>query len=284
MGGLIGFNFAAYSGGEAKSSSRAVPIAIVGSLIIGAIFFAAWAFGIYNAFGYDFFSAANYLASCGGCSKFVLPIPVSVNSLFTILSQNSVTEILGALAFGLAWIWLTPTDFIPVVRNMFAWSFDRVGPERLADVNPRFGTPVKAVVFTAALGEILLLLFIYYTGFSNAFANTTILLNLVFFITSFAGILLPYRAKAVFDQAPGWVKAKVGNVPVITVVGIFSAIVEGVLLYASFTNQIIGGNPTYYPVAAGLAIAGLVIFYVARAYRRRQGINLDLVFKEIPPE
>ena len=54
MGGLIGFNFAAYSGGEAKSSSRSVPIAIVGSLIIGAIFFAAWALGIYNAFGTTF--------------------------------------------------------------------------------------------------------------------------------------------------------------------------------------------------------------------------------------
>ena len=79
-------------------------------------------------------------------------------------------------------------------------------------------------------------------------------------------------------------KAKVGGVPVITLVGIFSAIVEAVLLYASFTNTIIGGSPSSYPVAAGLAIAGLVIFYVARAYRKSQGINIDLVFKEIPPE
>ncbi|MFI5420271.1 MAG: APC family permease [Nitrososphaerales archaeon] len=282
MAGLIGFNFAAYSGGEAKSSSKSVPIAIVGSLLVGGILFALWAFGIYNAFGYDFFSATNYLANCG-CSSVTLPIPVSVNSLFTILQQNPVLEILGALAFGLAWIWLTPTDFIPVVRNMFAWSFDRVGPERLADVNPRFGSPVKAIILTSVIGEILLVLFIY-TSFPTAFANTTILLNLVFFITSFSGILLPYRAKSVFEQAPGWVKAKIGNVPVIVLVGIFSAIVQSILLYGSFTNAFIGGAPASYPIAAGLAIGGLVIFYVARAYRRRQGINLDLVFKEIPPE
>ncbi|MFI5421154.1 MAG: hypothetical protein ACHQ1H_09340, partial [Nitrososphaerales archaeon] len=134
------------------------------------------------------------------------------------------------------------------------------------------------------IGEILLAFFVYYTGFSLAFANTTILLNLVFFITSFSGILLPYRAKAVFDQAPGWVKARVGGIPVITLVGIFSAIVEAILLYASFTNTIIGGSPSSYPVAIGLAVAGIVIFYAVRAYRKSQGISLDLVFKEIPPE
>lgn len=282
MAGLIGFNFASYSAGEAKSSSKSMPVAIVGSLIIGGLLFALWAFGIYHAFGFDFFSGANYLASCSNCGV-TLPIPVSVNSLFTIVPQNPVVEILGALGFGLAWIWLTPTDFIPVVRNMFAWSFDRVGPERLADVNPRSNSPVKAIILTAVVGEILLILFVY-TSFSVAFANTTILLNLVFFITSFAGILFPFKAKSVFEQAPGWVKARVGGFPVITLVGIFSAIVQTILLYGSFTNSYIGGAPASYPIAAGLAIGGLVLFYVARWYRRYQGINLDLVFKEIPPE
>ncbi len=283
MAGLIGFNFASYSAGEAKSSSRSMPVAIVGSLIIGGILFALWAFGIYHAFGYDFFSGANYLASCSCVPSSTLPIPVSVNSLFTIVPQNAVIEILGALGFGLAWIWLTPTDFIPVVRNMFAWSFDRVGPERLADVNPRFGSPVKAIILTTVLGEALLILFVY-TNFGVAFANTTILLNLVFFITSFAGILFPFKAKAVFEQAPGWVKAKVGGFPVITLVGIFSAIVQSILLYGSFTNAYIGGAPASYPIAAGLAIGGLVLFYISRWYRKSHGINLDLVFKEIPPE
>ena len=247
MAGLIGFNFASYSAGEAKSASKSMPVAIVGSLVIGGVLFAAWAFGIYHAFGYDFFSGANYLASCGSACGVTLPIPVSVNSLFTVVPQNALIEILGALGFGLAWIWLTPTDFIPVVRNMFAWSFDRVGPERLADVNPRFGSPVKAIILTTVLGEALLILFVY-TNFGVAFANTTILLNLVFFITSFAGILFPFKAKAVFEQSPGWVKAKVGGFPIITLVGIFSAIVQSILLYGSFTNAYIGGAPASTPL------------------------------------
>jgi amino acid transporter len=281
MAGLIGFNFAAYNAGEARNSSRSVPFSIVGSLVIGGLIFAAWAFGIYNVFGYDFFSAANYLTAAGVSSP--LTIPPSVNSLFTVIPQNAFVEILGAIGFGLAWIWLTPTDFLPVVSNLFAWSFDRVAPARLADVNERFHSPVKAIVVAGLIGELLLILFIY-TSFSVAFANTTILLNLVFFITSIAGILFPYRAKEIFELAPSWVKRRIGGLPAVTLVGIFSAAVELFLLYASFTNAFIGGAPISYPISAGIAIAGLVIYYVAKWYRKRQGVDIELIFKSLPPE
>lgn len=281
MAGLIGFNFAAYSAGEAKNSTKTMPIAIVGSLVIGALIFAAWAGAIYNAFGYDFFSAANYLVSAG--SPNALPIAASVNSLFTLIPQNSVVEILAALGFGLAWIWLTPTDFLPVVSNLFAWSFDRVAPSGLADINDRFHSPVKAVLVAGLIAEALLFLFVY-TSFSVAFANTTILLNLVFFITSITGILIPYRAKAVFELAPNWVKRKIVGVPALTLVGIFSALVEVILLFGSFTNSFIGGAPISYPISFGIAIAGLIIYYIARWYRKRESIDLDMVFRSIPPE
>ncbi len=284
MSGLVGFNFSAYSAGEAKKASKSMPISIIGSTLIGGALFALWAFGIYNAFGYDFFSAANYLVNC--CSSTVpLPFTASVNALFTYLpGQNPLVEILGALAFGLAWIWLTPTDFIPVVRNMFAWAFDRVGPSWLADVNDRFHTPVKSILLSAALGEILLILAIYTTGISIVFANGAILINLAFLITSIAGILFPFRAKKIFEQSPGWVKKRVGGVPVVTLVGIFSAIVELILLYGGVTNAVIGGAPASYPFSAGIAISGIVIYYIAKMYRKRQGIDLSLVFKDIPPE
>lgn len=283
MAGLIGFNFSAYTAGEAKNATKSMPLSIIGSTLIGGIIFALWALGIYTAFGYDFFSGANYLVNC--CSSTVtLPMTASVNSLFTILpGQNPVFEILGALAFGLAWIWLTPTDFIPIVRNMFAWAFDRVGPAWLADVDETRHTPVKTIILTAVLSEILLVLFIY-TSFPVAFANTTILLNLAFFVTSLAGILFPYKAKEIFEQSPDWVKKKVGGIPVVTLVGIFSAVVEIILLYGSITNSYIGGAPVSYPLSAGIAAIGLVGYYVAKAYRKRQGIDLSMVFRVIPPE
>jgi len=284
MGGLVGFNFSAYSAGEAKHASKSMPLSIVGSTLIGGILFALWAFGIYNAFGYDFFSAANYLVNC--CSSTVpLPFTASVNALFTYIpGQNAVVELLGALAFGLAWVWLTPTDFIPVVRNMFAWAFDRVGPAWLADVNDRYHTPIKSIILSAVLGEILLILAIYTTGISLVFANGAILINLAFMLTGIAGILFPYRAPKIFEQSPGWVKRKVGGIPVVSMVGAFSTAVEIVLLYGGLSNAVIGGAPASYPFAAGIAISGVVLYYIAKWYRKRQGIDLSLVFRDLPPE
>ena len=284
MGGLVGFNFSAYSAGEAKNSSKSMPLSIVGSTLIGGALFAAWAFGIYNAFGYDFFSSANYLVNC--CASTVpLPFTASVNALFTYLpGQNPIIELLGALAFGLAWIWLTPTDFIPVVRNMFAWAFDRVGPSWLADVNEKYHTPIKSIFLSAALGEILLILATYTTGISLVFANGAILINFAFFLTSIAGILFPFKAKKIFEQAPGWVQKKIAGVPLVTLVGIFSACVELTFLYGGVTNAVIGGTPASYPFSAGIALSGIVLYYIAKAYRKRQGIDLTLVFNDIPPE
>ena len=127
-----------------KRSSRSVPIAYRWQFNHRSNFLCR--LGIRNlsrVWVLTFSPAANYLANCG-CSKIALPIPPSVNSLFTILSQNGVTEILGALAFGLAWIWLISALIsFRSCETCSAWSFDRVGPERLADVNPRFVNPCE---------------------------------------------------------------------------------------------------------------------------------------------
>ena len=34
----------------------------------------------------------------------------------------------------------------------------------------------------------------------------------------------------------------------------------------------------------GIVVVGLVVYYVARFLRRRQGVDIDLVYKELPPE
>jgi hypothetical protein len=70
----------------------------------------------------------------------------------------------------------------------------------------------------------------------------------------------------------------------VTIVGVISALVEIYILYESFLNPAVGGSPTSYPWVAVFAIAGLILFYVSREYRKRQGINLSHVFAEIPPE
>jgi hypothetical protein len=56
-------------------------------------------------------------------------------------------------------------------------------------------------------------------------------------------------------------------------------------LYLMLTNDLLFLNSPQQLVTTALQfIVPLVIFFVARSYRRRQGLPIDSAFREIPPE
>jgi hypothetical protein len=45
------------------------------------------------------------------------------------------------------------------------------------------------------------------------------------------------------------------------------------------------GHRWYVPAfMLGIVVVGLLIYYVARAVRRSQGVDIDLVYRELPPD
>jgi len=278
-----GFNWSAYAAGEARRVSRSIPMSILGGLLIGGAMFTAWAWTIYNAFGYDFYSAANYLFN--GYPSAGLPMIPTVNQLFTLLPQNAIVELLSALAFGLCWLWLIPTYFVPITRNVFAWSFDRIMPSSLASVSDRFHTPVTSILICAILGEVGAIAYIY-TSLFAFFANVITMLNIAFLVTGIAGIVFPYRMKSTFEGAPPIAKKKVGGVPLVSIFGVLTVIVEAVIIYSAVANPNVGGavSPGSFGMAAGVTIAAPIVYYISKAWNKKQGIDLALVYKQLPPE
>ena len=59
--------------------------------------------------------------------------------------------------------------FMPI-RSVFAWSFDRVLPERLSNVNERFHSPVAAILLVMALVTLMLAWSITATTFQTLLA------------------------------------------------------------------------------------------------------------------
>src|SRR5207248_8359774 len=103
-------------------------------LVIGALL-------LFHVTGYDFRYAANvapnkaYAIPSGPFYQFLAALSVNVPFLTVI--------ILGCFLF-----WSLPSmiadTFMPT-RSLFAWSFDRLMPEKLADVNDRTHSPVIAI-------------------------------------------------------------------------------------------------------------------------------------------
>ena len=45
-----------------------------------------------------------------------------------------------------------------------------------------------------------------------------------------------------------------------------------------------GGNPLAYGYVAITFLGGIAIYFLSRDYHRRRGIDISMLFKEIPPE
>jgi APA family basic amino acid/polyamine antiporter len=237
----------------------------------------------YSVVGTEFNNAAAYLER----NTNVNPLPVFgvLNFFAGLLTNNPVLLILVGLSFFL-WHYLLLFVMVTIcVRNMFAWSFDQIMPVALTKVTDRTRSPWAATVVVAVLAWVLLWASIFTPLFDFIF-NYIAIFGIAFWITSFAAILLPYRRPELFEAAPDMVKRRVAGIPLITIAGVINLILFTLILYSSFTLPAFSGpvGPVAIAFVLGIYIVGLIIYFVVAAIRRQQGIDLGLLYSEIPPE
>jgi amino acid transporter len=167
---------------------------------------------------------------------------------------------------------------------MFAWSFDRLAPEKLTTVSDRFHTPVVATITIGCVVELLNYLNIY-RGLGAYLLNVIAVMALAFIIVSFAAMIAPWRRPQLHTQGPAWAKRKLAGLPVITWVAAISGISWIFVIYVAFHTGF-GGSLGFKPMAEAFAapLIGIVYYIGVRLYRRNQGMQLTQTFAEIPPE
>jgi amino acid transporter len=170
-------------------------------------------------------------------------------------------------------------------RNLFAWSFDGVAPKGLATVSNRTHAPWVAAILITAVSIVLLALYVF-TSFFTIVVNYIVIFSIAFWMASFAAILLPYRRPDIFAQASEGVKRKILGIPVISLLGVGNLVLFTLILIAAFKTPAFSG-PTGSRAnlfVVGIYVSGFLLYFVARAVRKARGVNLDLLYKEIPPE
>jgi basic amino acid/polyamine antiporter, APA family len=281
----IGFTYSAYVGGEVKEPQNTQNYAIIGSLILGFVFYMAIMGAYYDVVGTDFNNAAAYLEK----NTTVNPLPVAgvLNFFAGLLTTNPVMLILMALSFFL-WNYLLLFVMVTIcVRNMFAWSFDQIMPVALTTVTEKSRSPSVATIVVGVIAWVLLALSIF-TALFNYIFNYIAIFAVAFWITSFAAILLPYRRRQLYEAAPDIVRRQVFGMPLITVAGVVNLVLFSIILYASFTSPALAGvgpvGTRAIAIVFGIYVVGLVVYFVAAAIRKRQGVDLNLLYSEIPPD
>jgi APA family basic amino acid/polyamine antiporter len=279
-----GFQWTGYFAGEIRNVRRTAATSIIGALLISAIGYVVGVALIYKYFGFQFFGASVFMGLGGGAAHWHLAFLPYLPALVHFLPGPQWIQVFIALCFVAAILWWTPTGFMLGTRNMFAWSFDRLAPEKLTTVSDRFHTPVIATITIGCVVELLNYLNIY-QGLGAYLLNVIAVMALAFIIVSVAAAVTPWRRPQLHAQGPGWARRAVAGVPLITLVGVVSAASWIFVIYVAFHTGF-GGKLGLKPMLEAFTapLIGIVYYVGFRLYRRRQGLVFGQTFAEIPPE
>jgi amino acid transporter len=282
---LLGGNFTNAVAGEIKNAKRALPIALLLSLVLGIIFWAVTAQLSLNAFGANWMYAvghlwdvnsANYSAAMPVAPTFPLMVSLVAYPNQFLVFLVLFTIMAGSLAAPFVYFWIP-------ARYFFAWSFDRIIPTKMAAVNKRYRTPHVSIITITVLSAVIFAAY-WFTSWPTIETIGTFLWAFCFVIPGIATMIFPYRMKELFNSSPGWMRSKVAGIPLLTIIGFLTTISFAYIGYLAISNPLIVTLTNYGAlVALGVIVGCVAIYYLSKRYHKSRGLDTDLAFKEIPP-
>jgi len=284
--GFMMWNFwSVYMSGELKSASnrrRQLNI-MFGALIWDVALLILGAQLLFRIAGYNLVYALN-----AGSPAYKIPSGPFYQFLAALVYN---TPIITVLILGSFLFWSLPSmianTYMPI-RSFFAWSFDRLMPEGLAKVNERTHSPVQAILTANVIIAIVVIWSVYSHSFQLVLGMIVLAGALAVIIVGAAAIALPKRRPDLYQSSPA--NVNLWGIPVLYIVGVLSIIeflvIIGISLkYPALVMNGDSSNIWWIPAFLGALIAaGLIIYYAPRYFRRRQGVNIDFVYTELPPE
>jgi amino acid transporter len=254
-----------------------------GAIVLEAVTFLiaiAWAT---DYMGAEFVKSIGYLATfqAGAVPGFDFR---GSYTLFTAVTLNVPIGIIIGLAFAGAMGNSLFNGFLGASRLILAQSFDRIYPGWFGHVNKR-GAPDNILILLTVLSSIAAIILTNSPDLAGIL-QLALMAQLIGFAGSIVGgIVFPYRAKSLYEASPVS-KYKIAGIPAITLCGIAGLAMDVWAVAFYLTNPNYGiwpGTTMALTFAALLYIIPLVYYIFIKQYRKNQGINIELAFKEVPP-
>jgi APA family basic amino acid/polyamine antiporter len=275
-----------YLSGELKSAGdRGRQLSVMfGALLFDGLFIVIGLLLFFKVVPYDLATALN----TAGNEAYAIPSGPWYQFLASLVHN---IPILAVIILGSFLFWSLPAmvgnTFMPI-RSIFAWAFDRLLPEKLAEVNERTHSPVPAILLVMGLVTAMLAWSVLSTDFFTWLALGVEAGVVCVVIVGIAAILFPSRRPDLYQASPA--NIKFAGIPVLYIVAPLAILVMLFLVWLTVTYPALAlaGNPDnlwQIPAFMGMIVViGLVLYYGAKAVRSSQGIDVDLVYRELPPE
>ena len=274
-----------YLSGELKSAAdRGRQLSVMfGGLLWDGVFIVIGLLLFFKVVPYDLATALNsapdgYAIPSGPWYQFLAALVQNIPVLAVI--------ILGSFLF-----WSLPAmvgnTFMPI-RSVFAWAFDRLLPEKFAEVNERTHSPVPAILLVMGLVTAMLAWSVLSTDFFTWLALGVEAGVVCIVIVGIAALAFPSRRPDLYQASPA--NVRFAGIPVLYIVAPLSIVVMLFLVYLTVTYPALAlagnlDNLWQIPAFMGMIVViGLVLYYGAKMVRSSQGVDVDLVYRELPPE
>ncbi len=232
-----------------------------------------------KTFGWDWFNNANS-AYWGGKSAVGFPYPGLLAAFFF---HSEFLQFLTVFLLALWFFGWMGTVFMSSTRVVFATAFDRVLPEWTAKVSGN-GVPWVALALMLIPSIPISYFYSYNGNFAKWTYDATLVIAITFAGSAIAAAVLPYRKPQIYNASP-IARYKVAGLPLITAAALAFLVILGFALYKWFQDDIYGvNNSSSLWYMGALYAAAIVIYALSWLYRRRQGLNLKMVYDEIPAE
>jgi amino acid transporter len=276
-----GLEIVTFVGSEVKDPSRSYLRGYAIGFILVMILYLANALIMPWIFNYDFLASYSYLKyEHEDVLKSILggkPAPdASVPFFASLAFPNPVIAVTIGLAYFLWYFNTVIPIWVGGVRGFFSMAFDRILPEKLSEVSPRFAAPTwsnHVTAILAAFGALMTLL--ENMGFSAAEALISFLDFSVFLFvwpTGLALMLAPWWRPDLFERMV---------FPSKLLASIVGAIIFGLgwffMILTSYTD------PMIVLINVIVGVLGLSIFTYMSARNRARGIDPSKIYSQIPP-
>ena len=179
--------------------AAAIIVTTVGALVLFAL--------IAKGIGWDFYNKSNgaFWNYTFGYTQTPPPLPIwPYPALFAaFMVKSPVVQFVVVLLMSLWWFGWSGTLFLSSTRVIFAASIDRMLPEWVSRIEPRTKTPVNALLLMVVPSVIVSFLYAYNVfGMRSLALDATVVIAITFLGSTIAAVIMPWRAKDVFDGSP----------------------------------------------------------------------------------
>jgi amino acid transporter len=272
-----------YAGGEVRSPKSSGRRAMLTALAVSAVIVAILMALASRTFGNDFLGSATSLSNAGD-EAYPFGAPAFFFFFVSMLTTSTPLIAIINLSFVLAFFVALPATFLIATRALFAWSFDRVLPERVSEVDARTRSPLIANAVVLAVTLVFLALIVFGGGsFLTMLFTAGLAEILTFVVVAIAGIVFPFRRRALHDASS--INRRIAGIPIISLAGVAALAVYVFFFISLATQDALGANAST-GIRATIIIAAIAIlaYPVSYALNRRRGVDLGLAFRELPPE